>query len=135
MHMENIVHVSVFNKFHPSAHDAPDSLYTTKSSLCGTQTHHLSSSSLVSILSLLLPSASDPHCLKRFSKYFITPTKPPAAERLFLSALVSYKELPVSFSSVTSLVDSCGWCSVISLAKPLQLTQEGLERSRVSFFP
>lgn len=45
----------------PTSHDAPESLGTTKRTLCGTQTHHLSSPpSLFSILSLLLPEQVTP---------------------------------------------------------------------------
>lgn len=45
----------------PTSHDSPESLGTTKRTLCGTQTHYLSSPpSLFSILSLLLPKQVTP---------------------------------------------------------------------------
>lgn len=45
----------------PTSHDAPASLATTKRTLCGAQTHRLSSApSLLSILSLLLPERVTP---------------------------------------------------------------------------
>lgn len=136
MRIEIIFHASVFNKLCPSSRDAPDVLCTTKSPLCGTQTHHLSSSSLFSILSLLLPEQVTPPLFKEIFQIFYNTHQSSGGYEAVTLCSCPQQRL-ACFFFFNNLTGRCLWLmrSVIAVAQPLQVTHEGLWRSSVSSFP